>query len=172
MKFLSWLKKRLGKVSLRSALIFTLINIAMMLFFSNLLVRIVLFIICAAVIFYLGKLPVDLDFIPLASGLLMIWYEPMMAIQFLLWTMPVTDVIAGQFNQWTFVSVVSLIIGILSSMFFRNLGYKIALAALIIVYDIIRAFITSIIMKQGISGIQASFSHSFIYLIVISALPN
>ena len=171
MKFKSWLKKRLGKISLRNALIFTLINIIFMAYFFNLLVGIILFIICVIVIYYLGKLPFDLDFIPFSSGLLLIWYEPMMAIQFVLWTMPAADEIAGQFNQWTFVSVISLLLGVLFSMFFKNLYYKLVLSLIIISYNLIRAFITSIVMKQGINGIQASFSHAFIYLVVIAAIP-
>jgi hypothetical protein len=172
MKFKQWLKKRLGKTSLRSALLFTIINLLFLLYFSNILIRLLFFTACAAVTYYLGRLPFDIDLVPLASGMLMIWYDPAVAIQFAIWTIPAADVFAGQFNQWTFVSMISLVLGLLTASLFRRLDYKILLFAAIISYNIIRIFITSIIMKQGVSGMQASLTHMFIYLVLVSLFPN
>ncbi|MCM2325740.1 MAG: hypothetical protein NDI94_04700 [Candidatus Woesearchaeota archaeon] len=172
MKLKQWLKKRLGKTSIRSALLFTIINLLFLIYFSNILIRLLFFTACVIVTYYLGRLPFDLDLVPLASGILMIWYDPAMAIQFAIWTIPAADVFAGQFNQWTFVSMISLVIGLIIASLFKSLDYKILLFAVIISYNLIRMFITSIVMKQGISGIQAAFTHMFTYLILVSILPD
>lgn len=171
MNFLRWLKKRLGKISLRHALIFTLVNAVFLLYFSNIVVRLLFFTACALVIFYLGRLPVDVDLSPLASAILMHWYSPAVGIQFAIWTLPAADVLAGQFNQWTFVSVISLICGLLIGSFFIGFNYKVLFMASIIAYNLVRMFITSIIMKNGVSGIQAGLSHMFIYLVLIGMIP-
>ncbi|MBT3464657.1 hypothetical protein HN827_00795 [archaeon] len=160
------------KISLKKILIFSLLNLIMLLFLKDFFVKMVLFVISIILIFYNSRLfAIDIDPIPLSSGIVFFTCSYLGSLQFAFFTIPVSHAIAGRFNQFTFVDLISLIISlsvmILIKDFFSVTGF---LLILILLNDIIRLLISFLILKAEIILILPITTHTIFYLILISII--
>jgi len=163
------ISKRVMNIPLRYILIFTLINTFFLLYFGNILIRIAFFVICVVILHFFGRLPfADVDPVPFTTGIIYLIFDLPTAAQYAIWTCPAADAITGNFNQWTFVTLGSLLSSlIISSILGFNPIYF--LICLILVYNIIR-FIVTLYLGSLDGALISTSTNTFIYLIITSLI--
>lgn len=156
-------------IPLRYILIFTLINMVFLLYFGNILIRLAFFALCVSVLYFFGRLPfADVDPVPFTTAVLFLFFDFPVAVQYAVWTCPAADAMTGNFNQWTFVTLASIILSLFISGLFP-LGTLYFLVLFVVLYNLARLIITAYL--GSLSGALVSTStNTIIYLIISSAL--
>ncbi|NTV23745.1 MAG: hypothetical protein HGA85_05220 [Nanoarchaeota archaeon] len=164
-----WLSARLARLQLKYVLIFALVNILFLMLMKTFVVKLALFTVCAIVIYRFGRLPFgDFDPFPVAAGLLLLWYGFSTALQFILWTIPLVDIIAARLSQWSAVNFFSLSAA-LAVVSLLNPNPVSALILIVVLFNLIRLPITLLLGGGPNSFIPAS-TNSLFYLIVLSLM--
>jgi hypothetical protein len=170
MELLTVLQKRLGTVSLKTALAFTLINTVFLLLFKDIFIRIAMFAFCAIFLYFLGRNQfIDADPVPLISGIHFLMYGFLSTIQFIIWTIPATDVIANRFNQWSFVNFSCLVLSI-SIVYITGLNGIISLIFLILLHNFFRIIVNLFIFKKPLIEMRSVITHIILYLILLNSI--
>ncbi|MEM4397530.1 MAG: hypothetical protein QW757_02810 [Candidatus Woesearchaeota archaeon] len=157
--------KRLFNIPFRYILLFTLINTIFLFYFGHVLIRVLMFLFCVLILYFFGQLPfADVDPVPFTSALNHLFFGLPVAIQYAIWVCPIADAITGNINQWTFVTLFSIIASLLiSSLFPLNSFFY--LIVFIILYNLIRFVIT--IFLGGITGaIISTSTNTIIYILI------
>ncbi len=169
---MDFLERRLGQVSVRTAIIFTLINTIFLLLLGDIFIRLFLFMVCAIFLYFFGKLPfVDLDPVPFVTAIHYLLYGFLPSLQFIVWTIPAADVIANRLSQWSLVNLISLAFSITISYLIKNfLSTTLFLSSIIILHNLARIVISLAFFKANFYELKAPLSNTFVYLILINAL--
>ncbi len=170
MEIVEWLQKRLGKISLKSAIIFTLVNTVFLLMFRDVFIRITMFLFCAVILYFIGKNPFfDADPVPFVSGIHLLLYGWLPTIQFIVWTIPASDVIANRFNQWSIINFSCLALSLSITYLFGIKG-AIALIMLIVLHNFFRLMLNILFFKRPLLEVRSVFTHVIIYLVLINVI--
>jgi hypothetical protein len=161
--------KTLRRVGPVKAILFTVLNCALLLMFSHILIRVGMFLVCASILYRWGKNPfADIDPVPFSAAVLQIWYGLPIALQYILWTIPAGDVISGRLNQYSVVNLISLALSI-SLAHIMDLPVFWHLASVMIVFNIVRLAI-NLLIGSGLNSFIAPVTNTSIYLILSSVI--
>jgi hypothetical protein len=146
--------------------IFVLFNIILLLFFGNILIRIIFFLFCVIFLYYFGSIPIDADPVPITTFIMLMLFDYKSAIGYLIFVLPVADMIASRFNQYSFVNFTSVLVSLSIMFLLKNiLSTYFLIIIFLLLFNIIRQIIY-ILMGQGFRSIIAPFSHFVIYFVI------
>jgi len=160
------------KYDIRLVVIFVLLNTILLVFLGNIIVRLLFFIICTLILYKFGKLPfADVDPVPFASLLLLHIYDYMTALQFVIWTLPIADIISGRLNQFSFINLTAIFIALSITYFMQFLPIAILFSLFIILFNLSRLGLYFLI-GTGLKGSLALTTHTMIYLFIIYVISG
>ena len=162
------LLENIKKIDPLTAVLFTAINCFFLLLFKHILIRVSLFAICALILFRWGKNPFgDIDPVPFASGIMLVWYGFPVALQYIVWSIPAGDVISGRLNQYSAVNLVALSCALFMAKLIALPVFWV-LFLVIVLFNAIRLSI-NLLMGAGMNAFLSPITHTAIYLILASA---
>jgi hypothetical protein len=162
------LSKRVMNIPLRYVLLFTLINTIFLFYYGHIVTRVGLFLVCVVVLYFFGRLPfADVDPVPFTSAINYLFFGLPVALQYAIWVCPAADAMTGNFNQWTFVTLVSILASLFITSLFGFSPYYFLLV-MILLYNLIRLILTSVL--GSLSGAIISTTTNALLYFIISGL--
>ena len=163
------LSTKIRGMPLSYVLLFTLINTIFLIYFGYIIIRVALFFLCVAILHFFGKLQfADVDPVPFTTGINYLFFGLPVAIQYAIWVCPAADTITGNLNQWTFVTLGSIIASVsITSIFGLSPVYF--LIVMILLYNLIR-FLITITIGEISGAIISTTTNAFIYVLIANML--
>ena len=159
--------RKIKKIPLPLILSLAIVFVLILSFAQNVLLIVFLFFLCLGFMFKFGAaLALDVDPVPFAALLLLYLYDPLTALYFMLFALPIVDIVSGRFSHYSFVNFFSLIITILLGFIFPQ---NLAITLGVIVFNLIRS-ILNLIVGFGPQTAVFNIVHAIIYFILGSVL--
>ncbi len=152
--------RKLKKIPLPLILSLAIVFVLILSFAQNVLLIVFLFFLCLGFMFKFGAaLALDVDPVPFAALLLLYLY-------FMLFALPIVDIVSGRFSHYSFVNFFSLVITILLGFIFPQ---NLAITLGVIVFNLIRS-ILNLIVGFGPQTAVFNVVHGIIYFVLGSVL--